>query len=74
MDLIAGICARSLLIAAFLAVSKALQIQSSLGDESDTVCLAEGVQRSEEFRTALTLSLLTGGMVVVNAERGTVSI
>ena len=62
MPLIDGICARSLVIAVFLAVSKALQIQSSPGDESDAAGLAEGVQRSEEIRTALTLM---GGMVVV---------
>ena len=65
IPLIDELCARSLVIAAFLAVSKALQIQLSLGDDSGTASLAEGVQRSEEIRTALTSVLLMGGIVVV---------
>jgi len=57
MPLIDGICSRSSAITARLAMSRALQIQSS-----GVVPDAEGASRLEEV-TVLTLSLLTGGMI-----------
>jgi len=64
MPLIDGTCSRSSAIAVRLAMFRALQTQSSGADPDAVDDVAKGVSRLEEVRVALTLSLLTGGMVV----------